>query len=131
MQMHITISAYRAMLAHGGNGAPLEVCGLLFGTADQILEARPAANVHSAPATHFELDPAALIAAHRAARGAGPQLLGHYHSHPSGRPEPSAIDRAASAGDGRIWAIIAADAVALWRDTANGFEPLCYRLTSG
>ena len=81
-----------------------EVCGLLFGTAERIAAIAPAANVAPDPARHFELDPAALIAAHRAARAGGPPIIGHYHSHPSGVAVPSATDTAcappAGAGDG-------------------------------
>ncbi|MFM5885339.1 MAG: M67 family metallopeptidase, partial [Novosphingobium sp.] len=91
----------------------------------------PAANVHPDPARHFEIDPAALIAAHKAERGGGPQLLGYYHSHPNGRADPSPSDRAQAAGDGRLWAIIANDAVLVWRDTPTGFQALPLRLVDG
>ena len=83
------------------------------------------------PARHFEIDPAALIAAHRAARGGGPEVLGYYHSHPTGRAEPSDTDRAQASGDGRIWAIVAQGRVQLWRDLPEGFEPLPLRVVGG
>ncbi len=110
---------------------PLECCGLLLGQGARVEEARPAANVHPDPARHFEIDPAALIAALRAARGGGPQVLGYYHSHPTGLAEPSATDRAMASGDGRIWAIVAGSGVQLWRDGADGFQPLPLRLAAG
>ena len=52
-----------------------EVCGLLLGAGRRIDAILPAANVASDPARHFELDPATLIAAHRAARAGGPAVI--------------------------------------------------------
>ena len=92
-----------------------EVCGLLLGTDDRIEAILPAANVAPDPARHFELDPSALIAAHRAARSGGPAIIGHYHSHPSGVAAPSATDAACAAPDGSLWLIVGAGDVTLWR----------------
>lgn len=91
-----------------------EVCGLLLGGEGRIGDIRPAANVAPDPARHFELDPATLIAAHRAARSGGPSIIGHYHSHPSGHAEPSATDAAAAAPDGSLWLIVGKGAARLW-----------------
>lgn len=110
---------------------PFEACGLLLGQAYHIHTALPAANVHPEPAHHFEIDPAALIAAHKAARAGGAQVLGYFHSHPNGLARPSATDAASASGDGRIWAIAAAGVVSLWRDAPSGFEALSYRLKDG
>lgn len=110
---------------------PLECCGLLLGQGGQVLEVRPTANVHPLPERHFEIDPAALIAAHRAAREGGAQVLGYYHSHPVGPAEPSATDRVTASGDGRIWAIIAGELVRMWLDGPDGFQPLPLRVAAG
>ncbi|MEQ6335027.1 M67 family metallopeptidase [Sphingobium sp. MK2] len=92
-----------------------EVCGLLLGAAaGQIMAIAPAANVAADPARHFELDPAALIAAHRAARSGGPNVIGHYHSHPSGVAIPSATDAACARPDGSLWLIVAGNEARLW-----------------
>lgn len=95
------------------------------------MEARAATNVALDPLRHFEIDPTALIAAHRAARGGGPPVIGYYHSHPTGHPVPSATDCEHAAGDGSIWAIVADGAVAFWRDGASGFAALSYRVHDG
>ena len=60
-------------------------------------------------------------------RAGGPRLVGHYHSHPHGPPEPSRTDRALAAPDGMIWAIAGEGRVALWRAGGDGLEPLPYR----
>lgn len=105
---------------------PRECCGLLLGEGGRIREARPALNVHPAPETHFEIDPQALIDAHRAARGGGLQVIGYYHSHPSGPAEPSATDRSLAAGDGSVWAIIGQVDIGFWLDSPDGFRALSY-----
>ena len=93
-------AAHAAMLRAAEAAAPFEACGLLLGTGTHIHTAVAATNVHPHSATRFEIDPAALIAAHRAARTGGPALLGYWHSHPNGLAGPSDTDRAAAAGDG-------------------------------
>lgn len=121
----------RTLLLESVAAHPRECCGLLLGSGGRIEAALPTANVHPEPARHFEIDPAALIAAHRAAREGGPQVLGYYHSHPNGLAEPSATDLAMASGDGRLWAIVAAGDVTWWRDGEAGFEPLCLRVVEG
>jgi len=97
-----------------------EVCGLLFGTPAEIIHAVKCANVAADPATTFEIDPTALIAAHKAVRAGGPALVGHYHSHPNGSPEPSARDAAAATGDGALWLIVTKTEARLWLSLAVG-----------
>jgi proteasome lid subunit RPN8/RPN11 len=101
-----------------------EVCGLLFGDADRIVAAAPAANVADDPADSFEIDPAALFAALRAERAGGARIVGHYHSHPNGRPDPSPRD-AAAAEPGRLWLIVAGGEARLWWSLpGNRFDPV-------
>ena len=101
-----------------------EVCGLLLGEGSQVTAILPAANVHAQADRFFEIDPAVLIAASRAARNGGPQVLGCYHSHPSGVAVPSATDAAMAAHDGKLWAIVADGVIGWWRDGESGFEAL-------
>lgn len=121
-----------ALIAAADAAGPQEACGLLLGPG---LAVRPAANCADEPARHFEIDPAILLAAHKAAREGGPALVGYYHSHPAGPPRPSATDRASASGDGRVWAIVGrADSaweIGWFRDTPEGFTPLPTRLVDG
>lgn len=107
------------LLAEAAASPDREICGLLFddGTA------QPATNVAPNPATTFEIDPAALFAAHRAQRSGGPRLIGPYHSHPSGQAVPSACD-AAAAEPGSLWLILAGGVARAWRAGAGSFEEL-------
>jgi len=132
MALQISQSALAAMIAAAQAAAPCEACGLLLGTGLRIERALPTANVAGDPATHFEIDPAALIAAHRAARdGTGAEVVGYFHSHPNGLARPSATDRQSAARDGRVWAIVADGAITCWSDGPDGFEPLSYAVTQG
>ena len=107
-----------------------EICGLLLRAPDGTISAQACANVHPSPAMWFELDPAALLAAHRAARSGGDAVIGHYHSHPSGDAMPSLTDAAQAAADGAVWLIVTGNGEArAWRAVRDGaahgrFDPL-------
>ncbi len=101
--------------------APLEACGILFG-ADGVERASIATNVANDPARRFEIDPASLIAALKAERAGGERVIGYWHSHPSGDATPSATDAAMAAADGKIWIIVAGDAVTAWRAGTSGLH---------
>lgn len=131
MAIEVTRGVIATLLEESAGAAPQECCGILMGSGPRIDEALPAANVHPDPLQRFEIDPAALIAAHRAARAGGREVLGYYHSHPAGHPVPSAIDCEHSSGDNRCWAIVAQGNVLFWRDGASGFEALSYAIVDG
>ena len=118
----------QTLLSEWERAFPEEACGLLLGHGPRIERVLPTRNVHPTPQTHFEIDPQALVDAHRAARDGGMEVLGYYHSHPSGLSEPSTTDRKQAAGDGRIWAIVGQGDVAFWRDGEDGFAALSYLL---
>ena len=124
----ITPASLDAIFTQAAEAHPHECCGLLLGEGGRITHAHPTANVHPDPATHFEIDPAALIAAYKAEREGGPRILGYYHSHPNGRAEPSPTDRASAAHDGKVWAIAANGQVRFFRDGEDGFEALSYEV---
>lgn len=128
MPLVLSPQAHAAILAAARAAHPREACGLLLGEGGCVFAAPQAANVHPEPLRHFEIDPVALIAAHKAARGGGPQVLGYWHSHPDGRAGPSAQDRAMAPGDGRAWAIAASGAITVWLDDDEGFTPLPYTI---
>lgn len=135
MDIEVTSVALAAMRAAARAAHPREACGILLGEAARITAVREAANVHPAPHTHFEIDPQALIDAHRAARAGGAEVVGYFHSHPQGPAVPSATDRASASGDGRVWAIVAsgdpAADVTFWRDGEEGFAALSFAVADG
>jgi len=131
MDIEVTSGVMATLRAQAAKTAPQECCGLLLGCEGRVLEARAVHNIAEDPLTRFEIDPAALLAAHKAARDGGPQIVGYYHSHPTGHPVPSATDCEHASGDSRIWAIIAGDNVKFWRDGEGGFEEVTWRAAAG
>lgn len=85
-----------AILDHCNAARPLEGCGLLLGHRDgsnaTVKEAVATANTRASP-QHYEIAPEDVLAADRRARAAGWQLLGAWHSHPTGSAVPSSTDR--------------------------------------
>ena len=124
MELRVARSVFAAIEADARRRAPLECCGILLGRDGAVELAVPAANVAADGSTRFEIDPQALIDAHRAARAGGREVIGYYHSHPAGPAEPSAADRAEASGDGRVWAIAGRDGITFWCDGKSGFERL-------
>ena len=105
MVITVTREALDAMIKAAERSAPCEACGMLLGTGADIKQFQQASNVHQTPQTHFEIDPQALIDAYRNARSGGLQVLGYFHSHPSGPAMPSPTDLRLAARDSAIWAI--------------------------
>ena len=117
---------------------PREACALLVGIDhdDGLIKVQrvvPADNVAAEPERGFEIDPAAHIALLRELReGNAPErIVGHWHSHPNGRPEPSATDAAMVHDPGLVWLISAVDAAGraqsprAFRPQPDGrFEPI-------
>jgi proteasome lid subunit RPN8/RPN11 len=129
MRVGISSAALQQIMAAAAASPDAEICGLLFGTSAAIERAEPCANVAAEPARAFEIDPAALIAAHKAMRDGGARLIGCYHSHPHGPARPSPRDAEAANPDGWLWLIAAGDEVTAWRAVAAGrvegrFEPI-------
>ena len=109
-----------ARIVADASASPDEICGLLFGDAGAIDDARPTRNVAADPRRRFEIDPAALIAAHRGQRAGGVAMIGCYHSHPSGHPEPSPRDAADAAPNGWLWLIVGGGEARLFTAVEQG-----------
>ena len=82
-------------------GYPEETCGLLVGRnhlgRTEAARATVARNLNrERPRDRYELDPADFLAADRAAREAGLEIVGVWHSHPDHPAEPSETDRLAA-----------------------------------
>jgi len=120
MRVKISSALIDRIVAVAAASPEAEVCGLLFGSVDRIDAVEPCINVAPDPARRFEIDPAALLAAHRRARDGAMMPVGCYHSHPGGIAAPSPRDAADAAPDGGIWLIVAGGRVTAWRAVADG-----------
>lgn len=85
-QQHI-----RTMVNSAYECAPREACGLISGSAQQVLDVLPAKNVASSKC-RYEIHPEQLAEMFSAMETQGRDLLGIWHSHPGARPRPSATD---------------------------------------
>lgn len=130
MEIVVTSGALVTLASQSLRDREQECCGLLLGRGGVIRAVQPCENVHPDPARHFEIDPVALIAAHKAARNGGAELIGYYHSHPTGLAQPSATDRAQASGDGKVWAILTGTEIGWWLDTPAGFVALPLRVVA-
>jgi proteasome lid subunit RPN8/RPN11 len=120
-EVRIDREALTTIVAHARREAPNECCGLLVGRpaafvrheddelrraeaaglhVPEILEAIPASNAASDPTRRYEISPVDYFAQIKrcrtisAAQAETFAVLGAYHSHPRGGPEPSETDGA-------------------------------------
>jgi proteasome lid subunit RPN8/RPN11 len=89
---------------------PRECCGLLEGMRApdefRVVALHPARNLALQP-DRFEIAPEDHFRAFKTARAQGGQIIGCYHSHPDGRAEPSAADKAGAGEENFVWIIAA------------------------
>ena len=96
--LHLADELAASVLQAAGRAYPNEACGLIEGIDTKggwrALAVHEAANVAADPARRFLIDPETQFALMRKLRGSEKRIIGCFHSHPNGRAEPSATDRA-------------------------------------
>jgi proteasome lid subunit RPN8/RPN11 len=114
------------ILREARDADPRECCGLMEGAAApenfHITALHPARNLADA-ADRFEIDPRDQFAAYKAARARGSAIVGCYHSHPHGRAEPSATDRAGAGEENFLWLIAGSGEINAFVYAQGGFVP--------
>ena len=120
MNLHLSSNDQQQLLHWAEAAGTHECCGMLRGHGDRIAAVELTRNVAADPARYFELDPAALFAVHKDMRAGGLPLLGYFHSHPNGLPQPSEIDVAQAPPDNLFWLIIANRLVTAWQPVLTG-----------
>lgn len=96
--LHITRDHDTAIREHAQRIYPHECCGFLLGrvveNVRRVEQVEPALNDRGEEEKHnrFTISPEAYLAAEKAARKAGLDVLGFYHSHPDAPARPSAYD---------------------------------------
>ena len=108
--------------AHAHDTLPAECCGVLLGCSDEVVEAVRTGNLSEDP-NRYQLDPRDHIAARRAARDRGLEVVGFYHSHPHSEPEPSIADLAEATYPGHLYLIV--------RPLADGAKVRVFRFERG
>jgi len=111
---------------------PRECCGLLEGVRDgsAILVSHVHATRNMATENdRFEIDPTEQFQRLRAARAAGREIVGCYHSHPDGASALSVQDRKGAGEKGFVWMVVALSgdstcAIRGYLDDGADFVPL-------
>jgi len=110
--LHLSDELAAQMLSAAARAFPLECCGLIEGTRIEggwrAAALHESANLAEDPARRFLIDPQKqfeLMRAMRALRASETRIIGCFHSHPEGPPEPSAVDRAHAFEDDFLWLI--------------------------
>jgi proteasome lid subunit RPN8/RPN11 len=112
------------MVTHARSELPNECCGLLVGSADEVLWSVRARNLRPS-ASRFLIDPETHFAALRRAREAGLAVMGAYHSHPETVAVPSARDLLEASYPEFLYVIVSLCAL------AGGHDLRAYRLVDG
>lgn len=120
------------IVEHAEQGGSAEVCGVLGGLFDDehsvVESVHRATNVAEAPDSRYLIDPAEQLEIMEHIEDSGEEVVGFYHSHPSGPPRPSATDADRAAWPDRSYVVVSLEG----RPTANswrwggdeaGFEP--------
>lgn len=93
---------------------PKEACALLTGEVIagemNISAVHPGENVATDPLRHFEVDPRLILQLQKDIRNGGGEIIGVFHSHPTGSAEPSATDLARAWQKDFLWLIAAVPA---------------------
>lgn len=98
MKQGLTISRrhWQEMLDHVERHLPLEACGLLAGISDRVEEVIRVRNQAQSP-VRFVMDPYEQLKAFDWIDSHGLELLGIFHSHPTGPETASSTDIAEAA----------------------------------
>lgn len=115
--MDIALHIVEEMVAHAAKDAPIEACGFLLGSAGRVSRCLPIRNTDNRE-DHFTFDPEEQWAAYKLAEQEDLDIIGVYHSHPSGPPYPSPED-IRLAHDPGLLSVIVSLAQGEW--TARGF----------
>lgn len=128
MAVRIPYLVARQISDHAASRQPSEACGLLAGTAANILAAYPLTNIASAPEARFEIDPGEQLNALKAIDEAQLDWIGAYHSHPQSAPIPSQADIDECADSGLLQLIVSLrrskPQLKLWRIERDAVVPI-------
>jgi proteasome lid subunit RPN8/RPN11 len=106
-------AAAEAIRAHEAFSLPEECCGLLAGLPDVVRFVYPLTNANPSP-TSFTIEPSEHFHSWRHATSNGWDLVGAFHSHPSGPSHPSKTDLALANEPDWVYLIIADGEISGW-----------------
>lgn len=90
-KLRIKNTDFQSMVGHCRAGLPNEACGMLGGKDGLVMKVYTMRNAKPGP-DYYEMDPEEQFQIMKDIRESGLQMIGLFHSHPTGRAYPSAVD---------------------------------------
>jgi proteasome lid subunit RPN8/RPN11 len=91
MMITIKKSDLQVIIEHCIAGLPNEACGMLGGKGGGVEKIYPVRNAKPGP-DYYEMDPEEQFSVMKDIRDSGLEMIGLFHSHPTGRAYPSNVD---------------------------------------
>lgn len=129
--IEFTRVAYDDIVYHAYDGEDKEVCGVLAGAYDEthsvVTDIYESDNVAETPQIRYLIDPEEQFEIVETIEDDGRDLVGFYHSHPTGPTNPSETDAARATWPEYSYVICALDGYPFvgswrWRDDESAFE---------
>ncbi|WP_049983360.1 desampylase [Halorubrum sp. BV1] len=131
--IELSRGVYDDIVYHAYSGGAAEICGMLAGTRGDgdepsvVTETYEAENVAETPEIRYLIDPEEQLELIEAVEADGHDLVGFYHSHPTGPTHPSETDAARATWPDRSYVICALDGYPFvgswrWRGDDEGFD---------
>lgn len=130
--LSLTVTQLQQMIAHVDLHAPLEACGLLAGRGSSVESVLTVRNQAQSP-VRFAMDPIEQLQAFEWIDSQGLDLVGIFHSHPTGPETVSPTDIADSAY--AVSNVIMARVNGEWRARGfwiegNGYEEIALQVSN-
>ncbi|MEE8402072.1 MAG: M67 family metallopeptidase [Candidatus Hydrothermarchaeaceae archaeon] len=100
---------------HARREIPNEACGILAGRSNKVEKVFSCKNVSKNPSSRYAIAPEELIEIFNDVETCGLEILGFYHSHPSGPTSPSNIDLSEASWHDHSYVILHSDGMGSWR----------------
>ncbi|ERG97269.1 desampylase [Haloquadratum walsbyi] len=140
--IEFTRAAYDDIVYRAYNGGEAEICGVLAGghgidgNKSVVTDTYAAENVAETPEIRYLIDPEKQLELIETIEEAGLDVVGFYHSHPTGPTHPSETDAARATWPNHSYVICALDGYPFvgswrWRDDEEAFEQETVSVRSG
>jgi proteasome lid subunit RPN8/RPN11 len=108
--LRLNKSTVQALIREAATQPDREVCGLVWGSEGlRAQTVSPLRNIHSEPDRYYRTDPLEIKEVFDAMDLEGGSPIAWYHSHPSGKPDPSETDMAGAFDSEMLYVILYPD----------------------
>ncbi len=111
----LTKGHLREMEDHAKKERPNEACGVLAGRGSDVKRIYRCRNVSENPSSRYTIAPERLLEVFNDVEERGLEILGFYHSHPSGPSAPSNVDHATATWHGHSYVILHPHGINSWK----------------